>query len=515
MIKNKVNVDEQVQRMKTLMNYGLVENKQPIYSDVEYSKVAADGKLYGIVREGAKYYIKVAKSADCNIVAESFDYIGGFRNRKENMFESFASAQRYFDEKMIAINESIDDKQKRVIAESWDINAKKDVIEEGTRKMQAEIARQKEIMKNAQAINETKKCDMEGGCPKCDTMKVEEPKSVPGAPFTETLKNSDLKDNEKTNIKGKKKPVVGNKKATNESTQVPLSSKENPDYMDTSKGTEKGDNAPFTDNVDNDEVEVVEVEETEAVNEEVVINSPDNQNKPSVGTGEVGDADPYDEDVNINESEEDDFDFDETDEVNIEGDEDNVDDVEASEVAVDDEIEDNGEDEVEDDVVETPEVDSTEARLDALETKLDEILNAINSMKYDDDETLYDDSNETDDSEDVETDAEEDLDNEDDFDDDDEYEVVESKSYKEYKKRQLKEENYFGKHPAYQKKVMTTPQINMPEKEGQYDMNDKSTEGEKPFGTEKGNQKPFEIDVEKMEEEITESVMKMLKKKLR
>ena len=38
---------------------------------------AADGKLYGIVREGTKYYIKVAKDAKKGLVAENFDYIFG------------------------------------------------------------------------------------------------------------------------------------------------------------------------------------------------------------------------------------------------------------------------------------------------------------------------------------------------------------------------------------------------------------------------------------------------------
>lgn len=59
--KNKVTADEQLQRMKALMSYGINEAKQPVYSSVEYNKVAADGKLYGIVREGTKYFIKVAK----------------------------------------------------------------------------------------------------------------------------------------------------------------------------------------------------------------------------------------------------------------------------------------------------------------------------------------------------------------------------------------------------------------------------------------------------------------------
>lgn len=502
MINKKLNVDEQVQRMKSLMNYGIVENKQPIYSEVEYSKIAADGKLYGIIREGSKFYIKVGKSADCNLVAESFDYIGGFRNRNENMFESFASAQRYFDEKMICINESVDDAQKRVIAESWDINAKKETIEEGTKKMQAEIARQKEIMRNCQNITETKKCDMEGGCPKCETLKVEEPKSVPGAPFTETLKNSDIKDNEKNNIKGKTKPVVGNKKSTNESTEVPLSSRKNPDYMDTSKGTEKGKNDPYVDNTENEGCE-----ENECVNEEVMINSEDNQNVPEVGVGNVGDSDPYEDNAEINESEEEDFDFDDETEDDVDADE--TDDVDFEETETEVEDEPGSESEVEYEI--ESDGNDTESRLDSLEMKLDQILDALNSMKYNDEETLYDDTNETDDTENDETSDEVE---DDEFDDEDDYEVVESKSYKEFKKKYIKEEEDFGKHPAYQKKVMTTPPSKMAEPNGEYDMNDDSVESESPYGVSKGNQKPFEIDAEKIENEITESVMKMLKKKL-
>jgi hypothetical protein len=312
MIDNKVNADEQVQRMKALMNYGLNESKNQVYSTVEYSKVAADGKLYGIVREGTKYYIKVAKNPKANLVAESFDYIGGFRNRNENMFENFASAQRFFCEKMMCINESVEDAQKRVIAESWDLDEKKEVIEEGTRKMQAEIARQRQIMKNAQNIMEGKKqcCDMED-CPKCDTVKTEEPSKKPSAPFTDVVSNEDLKSNEKDNIKGKKKPVVGNKKSTNESAETPLVSRKNPDYMDKSHGTEIGNNAPFVNNIgekpegavaDAPGGEAEKEPELNKVNEDASMHDTDNQNSPAPGVGEKGDNAPFEEKAEITEN---------------------------------------------------------------------------------------------------------------------------------------------------------------------------------------------------------------------
>ena len=174
-----------------------------------------------------------------------------------------------------------------------------------------------------------------------------------------------------------------------------------------------------------------------------------------------------------------------------------------------------------DDDVEEPEVDvdvtgcdDIAARMDSLEAKLDSILDAINNMKYDDEEPLYSDDEES--ADDV--DAEDDFDDEDedDFDDED-TEVVESVSYKKMKARRMNEENRlddFGKHPAYQKKVMTLPSNDNFKKDGQYDMNDSSVDGEAPYGQNKGDQAPFKNRIDAIEDAITESVLKILKKKL-
>ena len=54
----------------------------------------------------------------------------------------------------------------------------------------------------------------------------------------------------------------------------------------------------------------------------------------------------------------------------------------------------------------------------------------------------------------------------------------------------------------------------MPDKEGQYDMNDDSVEEDKPYGISKGSQAPFETTPEAIENAITEAVMNILKKKL-
>lgn len=527
MIDKKVNAEEQVKRMKSLMTYGLTESKQPAYSSVEYSKEAADGKLYGIVREGTKYYIKVAKNPKGSLLSENFDYIGGFRNRKDNMFESFASAQRYFVEEMMRINEGVDDARKRVIAESWDIDAKKEVIEEGTKKMQNEISRQRQIMKNAQNISESKPCDMVGGCPKADTIKAEEPKSQPGAPFTTVIKNSDIKDTQESNIKGKKEPMKGNKKATNESAEVPLSSRKDPDYMDTTHGTEIGSNAPFTKPVEDKDADAVaeapggdaEKEyDVETVNEEVVMHDSQNQNSPEPGVGEKGDNAPFEDDVKITEEVEDLDDEIEDDELEDDidfDDEDGDSEVEDEEV-IDTEVEEPVDGEGDELPVDETEEDDTKARLDAMEEKLNQILDAITDMKYDDDE-LYDDDDDLDSDGEGDEIPSEDEDGpvEGGEEEEDEIEVVESRSYRELKRKGLiKEEDDFGKHPAYQKKVMTTPTNKMADKEGQYDMNDDSVESEQPYGISKGSQAPYDEATDEIENAITEAVMKLLKKKL-
>ena len=103
---NKTNSNETLDRMKALMGYGLkTENKQS-YSSVEYQKMGADGKMYGIVREGTKYYIKTAPNKQ-NLLKEDFSYIGGFRNRKDNEYTSFANAQKQFDLKMMSLKQTI------------------------------------------------------------------------------------------------------------------------------------------------------------------------------------------------------------------------------------------------------------------------------------------------------------------------------------------------------------------------------------------------------------------------
>ena len=172
-MNDKMNTQEQLSRMKSLMNYGLkTENKQS-YSTVEYQKVGADGNVYGIVREGTKYYIKSAPNKP-TLVKEDFKYIGGFRNRKDNEYNGFALAQKQFDLKMKSLKEATNKTDFNI--NSWDLDKKENVVVEASDKMRNEILRERQIMRNAMAIHEKKAvcCDTPS-CPKDNIEKGEKP----------------------------------------------------------------------------------------------------------------------------------------------------------------------------------------------------------------------------------------------------------------------------------------------------------------------------------------------------
>lgn len=522
---NAINENAQLQRMKSLMTYGLNESKAPAYSSVEYSKKGANDVTFGIVREGTHYFIKQLKpNTNGKLIAENFEYIGGFRNRKDNMFESFASAQKFFVEKMVQINEEIGIKEKNVIAEAWDLDAAKEVVVEGTKRMQAELARQREIMRNSIAINESGSCTGKKCKQEFDAVKGEGTEANSKAPKAEAKKADDsVKDYNGKEIKGGAGAPFNIKPTVSESTTTPLTSRENPDYMDTSHGTEIGKMTGFGKPVENKTPDAVaeenggEAEKTETpneVNEDVALHNTDNQNSPKPGTDGEKDEDsaPFEEKVTVAEAVEDlDSDIEDggegEDDVDLEGGE--GEDLDAPELG---EPEGDGTEELEPELggEDVPEGgDDLEARLSNIESQLSTLLDTIDSLKYDD-EPLYD-------GEDADAEGAEgpEAEGDEDFSDDDFDEVVESRSYRRAKR--LNEENrlnVFGKHPAYQKKVMTLPQNTNPKRDGQYDMNDDSVESEAPYGQGLGSNAPFEIDPKAAENAIVEEALRILKKKL-
>ena len=551
-MNNNKDMNGQFDRMKQLMNYGLNESKKQPYTGVEYSKVAADGKLYGIVREGTKFYIKVSSKKD-NVLAENFEYIGGFRNRKDNEYTSFASAQKNFDFKLRSLAEAYGN-GKNIVVESWNPDKQEELTVEATEKMKKEISRERQIMENAMSIfnrkpqtavkpiSEEKECT--GGDPFCDKADKEfdVKDNIKGAP-EKGGKAEDANDHEKVDLK--------KTEIKEESEQVLGWNRGNDDYMDKTHGTEVGDSQPFDGpearNIDDGDKKVTNTGEEKqgTIHEDAsVIDSEDNQNSPKPGVGEIGDNEPFDgekgkqieeaiDDLDAEPGLEDDEDLD--------LDDDSLDDEEGldlgGEEAIGDEEMDNTDLDTEDEIAKE---DSVEERLSSLEDMINKIADKLGVGTYEDD-NLYDDEGVSD-GEDFGDDfeSEEDFaDDEDSIDDEPiEDEVVyESKAYRAMKLREsMRKKNIneggmesfndagrvpqgnmnklddFGKHPAYQKKVMELPPKDLQEFPGYYDMNDETVKNDSPYGEKIGDGAPFDIDPKAIDNAIAESIKRILKK---
>lgn len=544
-MKNKINENEQLARMKSLMNYGLkTEGKDVQYSSVEYQKLAADGKVYGIVREGTKYYIKSAPNKS-NLVKENFDYIGGFRNRKDNEYSNFALAQKQFDLKMMSLKEAANKDDFSI--ESWDLNKKEKIVNEATDKMKGEILRERQIMKNAMNIYEKKECkgiDCEISKTQKDNIKNEKPKTGNAEDAVEH-ENPELPKEMK-----EEKEVL----AWHDSNGNP----KNDTYLDKSHGTEIGSSAPFDDAkgkqiTDNGENEVSTSDAKNGVVEEgESMHDKDNQNSPKPGVGEIGDTDPFDgekgkditesvEDVDIDDdSADDDVDIDVDDDVDnsdplASDTEDSDDDFDAEDDAdIDNDIDSSDDDSS--DVYS----DDIESRMSVVEDLLSKIADKlgvsddVDDSEYSDDDDLFTD----DDSDDFG--AEDDIDDNTDLDmpmesrryGNEDVQIFETRAYKNaMRKRRVNEEGMtpfrdngrvpsgnmnklddFGKHPAYQKKVMNLPPKDKKEFQGYYDMNDDSVRNDNPYGEKIGDGAPFEITPEKIQNAISEAISRLKKK---
>lgn len=562
-MNKKVNVNDQLSRMKGLMNYGLkTESKNSTYSSVEYQKLGADGNVYGIIREGAKYYIEKAANKK-NLVKEDFNYIGGFKNRKDYEYSSFASAQKNFDLKMMSLREAYAN-GKNIVIESWNPDKKESLTVEATDKMRNEILRERQIMNNAARINESKpqvmftEDDKTCGVFGSKECKCEDPAKSADIEGYENLKDAKPKKSfrQSKHSTGKAKEA-NDYKPVKESAEVLGWHQTGQDakgnmadtYMDKTHGTEVGDSAPFDEEP---------VEEGTSMHSEG-----ENQNNPTVGSNKIGDGAPFDKSGKVNEDVDDDMsDEDETYFEPKEDLEEPVDydtELDKPEEGLEDSPEDEGDDEEEfgsdlddddsddDDEFENDEdldddedefdEDDLESRVENIEDTLEQIANKlgidtndIDTDEFEDDDDLYSD----DDSDD----------NDDEFDDEDElatesrrnrgYKIYESRAFRKAKramnedgmkpfsnKNRVPQDNLnaldeFGKHPAYRKQPMTVPTHNHQEFDGYYDMSDESARNNTPFGTNIGNGAPFELDTEKVNKSIAESIrrnLRMLKKK--
>lgn len=331
------NFNNELDRMQKLMTYGLNESaKKGGQSIVEYHQEAADGKTYGIIRECNKFYIKVAPKKDTELLAEDYDYIGGFMNKKQYEYPSYNVASKQFDLKMQSLNEAagrknvVPSKQFKSVEEAdWQVNE--------TREMRAELERFKQISNNVDYILSENK-ENKG-------LQLGDPRNVKyegGDPFTEkpdtTEAINNMKENEtdptkadstyteKGEYKEEIKDTVHNDPKTADDTfkhkvgklesegksvatekgkahkndkgvkmnegrvlvlteEQVLAWNRSLDYMDTSKGTEIGSSAPYTTSKKEAEKDIY----AEAITV--------GDNDMDQHTSEPGEGDPYTEEL--------------------------------------------------------------------------------------------------------------------------------------------------------------------------------------------------------------------------
>lgn len=138
--------DEQIARIQGLMTYGI--SSAPKKQSVSESVEGPDGKIYAIIREGAKFYIKSAPKGS-ELVTESFNYIGGFMNKKNNEYSSYNQASKNLELKVRSLNEAYGVNK---TVELLNPEKKESLMVEMTDAMKASIARYRQIMNNTAGI---------------------------------------------------------------------------------------------------------------------------------------------------------------------------------------------------------------------------------------------------------------------------------------------------------------------------------------------------------------------------
>ena len=548
--------EDSIARMKALYTYGKVdENKKQSNSTLEYSAKAADGKTYGIVKECNHFFIKQAVNGKENL-AEGYNYIGGYMNKNDYRYDSYANALKHFELKLASINEAHDAK---INVATLDPFKKEDIIAEASDKMKAEIARQRQIMYNASMImNESTDYAVKGGAA-CNTA---QPEAETGKKGDKVEGSTDAKANpdyEGSHISLDKKAEPfkenpGKAKDVNESCEGGSCDTDFDEGMDKGRDPKQiGWDMEGQQKV-NEEGEKewdkglpssAGVGEADTDNNNDPFNKTVNEaDEPELGDTEDDDFDDVDLDSDV-EDDIDDFDFDE-DELSDDEDAiaDDLDTVADDEEAVEDDLDAVSDDEDavadEEDVLADDEVDESDP--ESIKNEIARLQSLLDNMENDEDaladdvadgavadDELGDDAealavDADDEADDVDALADDVADDEDtDFDeglddysedDDDDFQFEGKRNFmnsivESVVKSILKEDELhdFGKHPGYRKKPMELPQTGEDKNEHGEDWNDESVHSEEPFGKQIGDSSPFN----QLVDAVTKDVMYQLK----
>ena len=435
--------DDQINRMRELCTYGRIDEDEKIVNrSIEHKETAANGVTYGIIRECSKFYIESCPKGKENLV-EAYDYLGGFNNRKDYEYTSYPMALKQFKIKMDSINESV---HAETDTDAMEAQNQQLMTESGT-KMQQEIARMKQIMRNA-AIVMNESSEMMTGA-------VSAGKSADkDTPFTDEVKAcenggecaaSSASDPEKQGKPFAEKPKANDKVNEEKCCQE-------------SEGDTEG-------NAEGDAEEVPEITDDVDADDEM-------------GTGEEGmedfDTDGEDE-GNDNEEDEPDVELDADDDAEGEDDIDDFEDAEGE-----DDIDDFEDAEDEDDI---DDFEDAEGEDDIYDFEDAEGEDDLDDFEYED--YISESRNRRMDR------------------------IVESiiNKYKSGKRVNEDRLNDFGRHPGYRKKPFSLPPTGEDSNAHGKDINHDSVHNEKPFGMSKGDSTPFSILVDKVYKDVASKVL--------
>lgn len=556
--------EETIARMKGLYTYGkeLNESKDLNSHTLEYHAIAADGKSYGIIKECNKYYIKSAPK-DKEMIAEAYDYLGGFCNKGSYEYKSYANALKNFELKMASINEAC---EANISIATLDPFKKEEFLVEGTEKMKDEIARCRQIMYNtAMIMNESTEI---GASRKKDGTVMfdgENPEAENGKKGDEGLVKTNAEPEYKgSNTNGVDKKVVpfdnnptNSKDQLKEDQVCEKCGKKECCCDNCNEECEIGDN-PMLPNTENWGTEGIgkgrdpqdigwEIDGQERVDEEE--NDWASEGLPSsAGIGEA-DTDHNNEPFNVSINEEENLDAEEQDDdETIESEDDETFDLnnddfdtETEDISTETDFDDGLEDEFSDEeetIEPDDEFDNQEEPSDEEDDEDSDLRSEIESLKAEieslkaqlnlDDEEPVDDNDFDENETEVDIDFDNNDFNDDSVDDEIEYDeeeidecgfnekLMESKQNKmdtiieSVVKRILKEDelHVFGKHPGYRKKPMELPTTGEDKNQWGEDWNDESVYSEEPFGSKIGNGDPFK----ELVNSVTKDVMYQLKK---
>lgn len=461
--------NSQIERMKALMTYGLVnesaKNERGVSGNIEYTAKGADGKSYAIVRECTKYFIKSAPAGANSMLAENYNYLGGYMNKKSHEYDSYNQAMKNFEMKLRSINEACGAKTD---TEFTNPDRKPDLIKESTAEMSKELLRARQIISNAAAINEGKSCEMCCGSECEDEIKkISEKPAKSGEPFVEPSKAEMEKPVGQTSKSAAQTSTPYDEKAQLKKMQQVAEScsikEEDGDVEDADEETPEVE-----------DVEVDKVDETPALADEPETSEDDENEVPEA-------------------SEDDDMDDDEDEAPEDESKEELLSRIEELEKRLA-ELEDEKSDDDEEDEYELDTEDDTD---------LDDDMESDEDELGDEDEDEYDLGDEDEDE----------FDSYDDLPDEvkDVTEPMIESIVRAYRKPVNEDRlNIFGAHPSYRKQPMTVPS-NADMSKDTVDFDDESVKSTAPFGSAKGNGYPYGEKYNKLVAAVTSNVMNVLR----